>query len=415
MKILFVHQNFPGQYKHLAIHFGRNPAHGVVSIGERKEDRQVRFPGVRHIWYDKPKGASASTHPYLRGVEAAVRRGQSVVRACIELRKERFVPDIVCAHPGWGESMFLKEIFPETKILNYFEFYYRTQGANVDFDPEFPISFDDRFKVPTRNATQLLSFAATDWGLAPTNWQRERFPPAWRAMISVIHEGIDTRSVRPHPAAVLKLESQKLELSRKDEVITYVSRNLEPYRGFHVFMRALPRILQRRPKARVLVIGGDEVSYGSRPEKDKGANWREAMLKELSGSLDLSRIHFLGRVPYPVFLKILQISSAHVYLTVPFVLSWSMLEAMASGCLIVGSRTAPVCEVVQEGVNGLLADFLSPASVAERVEEALANQDRLQALREQARRTVVERYDLASVCLPQHLALIEWLAAKPAR
>ncbi|HZN85771.1 MAG TPA: glycosyltransferase, partial [Burkholderiales bacterium] len=333
-------------------------------------------------------------------------------RTCLELRKGGFVPDVICAHPGWGEALYLKEVFPEAKLLNFYEFYYGARGSDLGFDPEFPTSFDDRFKVPTRNATHLLSLASGDWGVSPTHWQREQFPPVWRAMISVVHDGIETRLVKPDPRAVLKLEKQRLELSRKDEVITYVSRNLEPYRGFHIFMRALPEILKRRPRATVLIIGGDEVSYGRKPTK--GKTWREVMMAEVGGALDMSRVHFTGKVPYGQFLQLLQISSVHVYLTVPFVLSWSLLEAMAAGCLIVASGTQPVREAMDDGVNGLLVDFLSPAQVAARVEEALVNQDRLQPLRERARQTVVERYDLLSVCLPQQLALIEWLAARKA-
>ncbi len=412
MKLLFVHQNFPGQYKHLALRFAADPRHQVVSVGERREERLAwlkEIKGLRHIAYDKPKGASKTTHHYLHGFEAAVRRGQTVARIAMDLRKEGFVPDIVCAHPGWGESLFLKEIFPETKLLNYFEFYYRVTGSDVGFDPEFTPKVDEIFSVPMRNATQLQSLAVSDWGLSPTDWQRSQFPPAWRGMISVIHEGIDTRMVRPNPRAAFKLESAGLELTRADEVLTYVARNLEPYRGFHVFMRALPAVLKRRPEARVLIVGGDEVSYGRKPEG--GPTWREKLLKEVGPELDLERVHFLGKIPYLDFLRLLQVSSAHVYLTVPFVLSWSMLEAMAAGCLVVGSRTAPVLEVMQDGVNGLLVDFLSPGAISERIVEALETREGLGRLREQARRTVVERYDLRSVCLPQHLALINTLVA----
>lgn len=413
MKILFVHQNFPGQYKHLAAHLARDPRHQVVSIGERRPERPVNIKGMRHEWYDKPKGASATTHPYIQGLEGSVRRSQSVVRACLALRKDGFVPDVICAHPGWGEALHLKEVYPEAKLLSYCEFYYSSTGADVGFDPEFSMTFDDRFKIPMRNATQLLSLAVSDWAVSPTHWQRERYPAVWRALISVVHEGIETRLVRPDPRVVLKLEQQKLELTRKDEVITYVSRNLEPYRGFHTFMRALPEIQRRRPKAVTLVVGGDEVSYGRKPEK--GGSWREAMLGEVGASLDLSRVHFLGKVPYLTFLQILQVSSAHVYLTVPFVLSWSFIEAMAAGCLIVGSRTGPVTEVMSDGVNGLMVDFTSPDSVASRVEEALENQDKLAPLRVRARQTAIDRFDLRSVCLPQQLALIEWLTSLKAR
>ena len=412
MKIMFVHQNFPGQYKHLAPFFAANSRNQVVSIGERREERIAALKGIkglRHIAYDTPKGASKTTHHYLLGFEAAVRRGQAVARLAFDLKKEGFIPNVICAHPGWGESLYLKEVFPESRLLNYYEFYYRVKGSDMGFDPEFPCTIDDAFRTPTRNATHLLSLAASDWGVSPTEWQRNQFPPAWRGIITVIHEGVDTRMVRPHPQVVLKLETQQLVLTRKDEVVTYVARNLEPYRGFHVFMRALPDLLKRRPAARVLILGGDEMSYGRKP--DNAPNWREKMMKEVGADLDMSRVHFLGKVPYLTFLQILQVSTAHVYLTVPFVLSWSTLEAMAAGCLIVGSRTPPVQEVMQDGVNGLLVDFLSPTAIANRIIEALENQDQFKKLREQARQTVIDRFDLRTVCMPQHLALINTLAA----
>jgi glycosyltransferase involved in cell wall biosynthesis len=414
MRIMFVHQNFPGQYRHLAPYFAADPRNQVVSIGEHKEDRVAalkEWKGLRHLTYPKPRGASATTHHYLHGFEASVRRGQAVARLAMELRnKDGFVPQVICAHCGWGESLFLKEIYPEARLLNYFEFFYRVRGSDIGFDPEFPPKADEMFSVPMRNATQLQSLAVSDWGISPTEWQRNQFPPFWRALLSVIHEGVDTRMVRPDPNAVLKLEQHKLELTRNDEVVTYLARNLEPYRGFHVFMRALPALLKRRPNARVLIVGGDETSYGRKPQGAE--NWREKMMKEVGAELDTARVHFLGKIPYPDFLRMLQISSAHVYLTVPFVLSWSMLEAMSAGCLIVGSRTPPVLEVMQDGINGLLVDFLSPSAVTERVIEALENQKDLAPLRKNARQTVIERFDLRKVCMPQQLALINMLASR---
>jgi len=409
MKLLFVHQNFPGQYRRMAPQFAADPRNQVVSISERHPDRPINFPRIRHMLYDAPKGAAKTTHHYLQNVEAAVRRGQSVVKVAFELRKKGFAPDVICAHPGWGEALYLKEVFPRAKLLNYYEFFYRFKGSDVGFDPMYPATMDDMFKSPTKNATQLLSFVNADAGVSPTHWQRDQYPPFWRSIISVIHEGVDTVAIQPDPKAVLKLAEPAIELNAGDEILTYVSRNLEPYRGFHVFMRALPEILRRRPKARVLVVGGDKVSYGRSPPA--GQTYRENLLAEVGKDLDLSRVHFMGNIPYGRFLNVLQVSTAHVYLTYPFVLSWSMLEAMAAGCLVVGSRTPPVEEAIEDGVNGLLVDFHAPQKIAARVEEALANREDLRPLRERARQTIVERYDLKSVCLPQHVALIESLAA----
>jgi glycosyltransferase involved in cell wall biosynthesis len=407
MKLLFVHQNFPGQYRHLGPYFAANPRNQVVTISERHADRPLALPRMRHLFYDAPPGGGRATHHYLRGVEGSVRRGQAAVKLALEVRKEGFQPDVICAHPGWGEALYLKDIFPRAKLLNYYEFYYVFRGADVGFDPEYPATLDDMFKAPTRNATQLLSFVGADAGISPTEWQKSLYPPFMRDTISVIHDGVDTGMIRPDPAASFALPGGGATLTRADEVLTYVSRNLEPYRGFHVFMRALPEILRRRPKAQVLVIGGDEVSYGTR--LPAGQSYRARLMEEVGGALDLARVHFLGKLPYGQFLRALQISSAHVYLTYPFVLSWSMLEAMAAGCLVIGSRTTPVQEVIEDGVNGLLVDFLPPAALAERVSEALAARESFAAVRERARRTVIERYDLKTVCLPRQVALIRSL------
>ena len=226
-------------------------------------------------------------------------------------------------------------------------------------------------------------------------------------MLRIIHDGIDTALVQPNPAATLTApaaDGTLVSLQAGDEIVTYVARNLEPYRGFPSFMRSLPKVLGARPQARILIVGGDEVSYGTAP--GDGRTWRQQLLGELQGSLDLSRVHFLGRVPYPLFLKVLQVSAAHVYLTYPFVLSWSMLEAMAAGCLVIGSRTAPVEEVIRDGENGLLVDFFKPEELAGKVIAALEAPGDFAAVRRNARQTVIEKYDLKRVCLPGQLNLI---------
>ena len=197
-------------------------------------------------------------------------------------------------------------------------------------------------------------------------------------------------------------------MTAADEVITFVNRNLEPYRGFHVFMRALPALLRRRPNAQVLIIGGNDVSYGQPPPH--GENWRTVMLRELHGQLPMDRIHFVGKVPYKVYLNVLQVSACHVYLTYPFVLSWSCLEAMAAGCVVVGSKTQPVQEVIEHGKTGLLVDFFDRDALVNEVVTVLDNRADYAAMREAARAHVVAHYDLMRVCLPEQLAYLHGFA-----
>jgi len=390
MRLLFVHQNFPGQYRHLAGHCARH-GHDVVAVGERANlARTCRVPGVRLLGYDAPPPVSGAEAPAVR----AIQRGRRVAAGCAQLRRAGFVPDVVFAHIGWGEALFLKDVFPEARILLYCEFFYRPRGGDLGFDPEFPATPEKLLHLRVMNAPLLMALDACDLGMAPTRWQHHQFPAVHKRRIAVIHDGIDTDGVRPSGAA-------------EPELVTYVARNLEPYRGFHTFMRAIPEIQRRRPKARIAIVGGDEVSYS--PRLPAGQTYRRRLLAELGERIDLSRVDFLGRIPYQDYLALLRRSAAHVYLTYPFVLSWSLLEAMAAGCLIVGSRTPPVQEVMRDGENGLLVDFFAPAAIAERVSYALENQAELQPLRERARQTVVERYDLKRVCLPAQLRLVESL------
>jgi glycosyltransferase involved in cell wall biosynthesis len=330
MKVLCVHQNFPGQYLHLARHLGAQPQHQVVFITQRQD---VTLPGVKKVVYKPRRTITPQVHHYLRESEAAVLNAQEVARIALDLRKAGFIPDVMLGHNGWGEIWYLKDIFPEASLIGYFEFFYRMQGADVGFDPADPITPDTAPRLRTKNLGNLLALDSADLGQCPTEWQKSVYPRRYHPILNVIHEGIDTAVVRPDPAARLIIADKKAEFAAGDEIVTYVARNLEPYRGFPNFMRALPKVLKARPNARVLIVGGDDVSYGAR--LPKGETFRQKMLAELEGSLDLSRVHFLGKIPYAGFVKVLQVSRVHVYLTYPFVLSWSMLEAMSAGCLIV--------------------------------------------------------------------------------
>ena len=397
MRLLFVHQNFPGQYRHLAAHYA-GAGHEVVAIGDKENLRyQPRLPGVRLFAYE----AQREEHAELFEASAlrAMRRGRALAAGAAALRRAGFRPDLVFAHIGWGEALFLKDVFPAAPLLLYGEFFYRARGADTGFDPEFPPSAESLLRLRVMNAPLLMSLDAADWVMAPTLWQQRQFPDAYKARMSVIHDGIDTDLALP--------EKNELGSDSQEELITYVARNLEPYRGFHVFMRAIPEIQRRRPNARIVIVGGDAVSYS--PRLPPGQTYRERMLRELDGKLDLARVSFVGRIPYKEYLALLRRSSVHVYLTYPFVLSWSLLEAMASGCLVIGSRTPPVEEVIQHGVNGLLTDFFDTNELAAHVDDALHRQHEWNPLREAARRTVLERYDLKRVCLPAQRRLVEAL------
>jgi glycosyltransferase involved in cell wall biosynthesis len=407
MRILFVHHNFPGQYKHLAPALADDPGNEVVAIGDQANLHRAQglHPRLRLCAYPSPQGAGAEIHHYLRSTESSVRRGQAVARAALELKNQGFTPDVICAHPGWGEALFLKDVFPAAKLVLYLEFYYRAQGSDMHFDPEFPSSFDDGCRIRLRNTTQLLSLESADAAISPTHWQRAQYPAMVQERISVIHDGVDTDFVCPASVADFQLPDGGGTLNSGDEVITYVARNLEPYRGIHKFLRALPEILAARPHARVLVVGGEEVSYG-RPAP-KGETYRSLYMKELAGKVDASRIHFLGKLPYQQYLQVLRLSSVHVYLTYPFVLSWSMLEAMSCGCLLIGSGTSPVQEVLHHGRNGLLVDFHDFKALAQTVIHALAHPQEMAPLRRQARLDVQARFDLKRVCLPQLKAFVQ--------
>ncbi|MDX5401634.1 MAG: glycosyltransferase, partial [Rhodobacterales bacterium] len=217
----------------------------------------------------------------------------------------------------------------------------------------------------------------------------------------------DCDRLAPNPAACFTLPDGR-QLRPGDEVLTFVNRNLEPYRGYHIFLRALPQVLAARPQAQVVIVGGNEVSYGQ-PPKD-GGSWKDVFLDEVKDRLDLSRVHFVGKLPYDRLVDLIHVSRAHAYLTYPFVLSWSMVEAMAAGALVIGSNTAPVAEVIQDGVNGRLVDFFDVKGWSKVLTDALARPEAYLPMRDKARAMVRDRYDLRSVCLPRQIDLLTRLS-----
>ncbi|HCW93500.1 MAG TPA: glycosyl transferase [Flexistipes sinusarabici] len=404
--ILFIHQNFPGQFKHLAPALASDPVHNVVALNITGM-KSSEWRNIKVIRYPVTKASSEDIHPWVLDFESKVIRGDACRKKAEELKKDGFYPDIVIAHPGWGESLFLKEIWPETKLGIYCEFFYHVKGADVGFDPEFPGgTIEDACRLKIKNTNNILHMETADFAISPTKWQASTFPQRFRDKISVIHDGIDTEHIKPNSDASAVLNN-KVKITKKDNIITFVSRNLEPCRGYHIFMRSLPEILKNSPDAKILIVGGANKGYGQQPPA--GKTWKEIFFEEIkykiSGS-DLKRIYFLGNLNYKNFINLLQLSTVHVYLTYPFVLSWSLLEAMSAGCSIVASDTEPLREVIKNEYNGVLVDFFDIRALAGKVCELLDNSEKRIKLGRNARNFVKENYDLNTVCLP---AQLEWV------
>jgi len=402
MQILFLHPNMPGQFKHLARALGAEGGHRIYFVTKHKT---AEIPGVTRVTYGLNRDAGEKTHRYLRQTERAVLQGQAAWRACYQLKAQQgFEPDVIIAHPGWGDTLFLRDLFPRARILHFCEFYYHAHGADVDFDPAEQPDDDSLARLRMKNVTNQISLENMDWGIAPTVWQWSLHPDAYRQRISVLHDGVDTGVCAPNPQATFTVPSGRV-FKPGDEVMTYIARNFEPYRGFPTFMQAAEILLRERPNLHIIAVGADEVSYGKAAEK--GTTYRQQWMQKLQ--LPLERMHFNGTVPYDQLMALFQVSKAHLYLTYPFVLSWSMLEAMSSGVALVASRTMPVQEVIEDGTNALLADFFSPADVAAKLGQLLDAPDNNSALRQAARQTVLDRFDLEKI-LPLQVQLVRELA-----
>ena len=325
-------------------------------------------------------------------------------RAALTMRADGYCPQLIIAHPGWGEALFLRDVWPAARIITYGEYYYQAEGGDIGFDPLFPARPEGLARARMMNTHLLLAHEQADCILSPTHWQKQRHPALLQDRIEVIFDGIDTTRVKGNAEAAFSLADGRA-LSVQDEVITYVARNLEPHRGFHVLMQALPALLAARPKAHVVIVGGEDVSYSPAPPPPH-VSWKARFLSETDFGADAARVHFPGKLTYRAYLDLLAVSSVHLYLTYPFVLSWSCLEAMAAGCLIAASDTGPVREVISHGENGLLFPFFDSVALVETVCTALDNRAQSDTLRRAARETVVSRYDLRQ-CLVAQACLIE--------
>lgn len=359
------------------------------------------YEQIKVINYKPNRSSSSSVHPWVKEFETKVIRGEAAYKAALQLKADDFYPDAIIAHPGWGESLFLKDVWPKTKLGIYCEYFYRPDGGDVGFDPEFKSDENDvDISIKMKNINNFMHFEIADSGISPTEWQANTFPKDFRTYIDVIHDGINTDIAIPDKSAYITINNT-LRLDKSNEIITFINRNLEPYRGYHIFMRALPALLKAKPHAHVIIVGGDKVSYGrAAPE---GQSWKLIFLNEVLSDLDKSRVHFVGNLSYKNYLKVLQVSTVHVYLTYPFVLSWSLLEAMSVGCAVIGSKTAPVEEVIDNGKNGVLVDFFDKNALTDQILMLIDNSDLRKKLGNNARNTIIDHYDLNKICLPKQL------------
>ncbi len=411
MNFLFIHQNFPGQYRQILQWLTNQGGHQIVFLTQRTDAPQ--HDGVTVVTYQTHHTAAKDSYALSRYYEDCVGAGYAVALVCKELKEKGLAPDIVIGHIGWGELTFVKDIWPDVRHLGYYEYFFLAVGGCVGFDPEFPANENTPFLMRARNAVNFVNFSTCDLGQCPTRWQLNTYPKQMHPRIYVCHDGIRTDRLHPNPDASLHLARLEQAITRDDEIFTYMARNMEPVRGFHIFMRSLPKIFEARPKARVLIVGGNENSYGQ--ESDTPGGFRADLEKEVGHKLDWSRVHFLGKVPYQNYQQVIQLSRCHIYLTVPFVLSWSLLECMAMEATIVASGTAPVREVITHGRNGLLFDFFSPDALANQVVEVLSNPDDFVHLGKQARKDAVAKYDFLTRTLGVHLRRINSLVPKKKR
>lgn len=389
----------PGQYKHLVQALAKNPENEIVFI---TKPNKVSLAGVKKIDYKLTRQPKAESHRYLISMEKAVYQAQEVWRVCNQLRQQGFEPDILCAHPGWGDCLFLRDFYPDIPFVYYMEFYYHSVGSDSNFlNGDSTIDLDEQAQIRIRNSLHLMNLEACDYAITPTHFQANQHPKEFLSKFSILHEGADTELIQPKEKADLKLPSGKV-ISSKTPLITYVTRNIEPYRGFPTFIKAVEVLMKQRPDLEVIVIGGEATGYGK--AAPKGTSHKEMAMEGLN--FDSSRLHFLGKVPYPYYLDVLAASSLHIYLTVPFVLSWSLIEAMASGCCIISSDTEPVKEVIQHDQNGLLCDFFDHEQLVKLSNELLDDPERNAELRQQARKTIENSYALKDL-LPLHLEFLE--------
>ena len=383
--VLFVHNNFPAQFADLAQTL---IARGTpcAAIGA------AWAPGLEGLLFGRyalPRGTTPEIFPLAVRAEADLIRAASALRLALNMRERGFDPAVIVGHPGWGETALLKEAFPAARQVLYAEFFYHGRGLDVGFDPEFfPPTQEGALKAEAKNAVMTWAYAQADAIVAPTPFQASVLPPVLQPLVRIIHEGVDVEAIRPAPPEPFALDDGRI-IAPGAPVITHVNNNLEPLRGLHIFARALPRLMAEVPDAQVLVFGSEHSrAYGGRAPG--GRTWREVCFDGLD--LDPARLNFLGKTDHARMLAALRLSTAHVYYSYPFVLSWSLVEAMASGCYVIGSDTAPLRDAIEDGVSGRLLPFFDVAALSDALIAACRDPEASRPLRAAARETAVAKF-----------------------
>lgn len=397
MKILFLHRNFPGQFRYLAPELAKDPQNEIYFISNEPKGQ---IPGIHKHVYKLKRQIPDNCHRYLRYFEDCILHGQSTAELALMLKNQGFYPDIIFGHT-WGQTLFMKEIFPKSKLLCYFEWFFKATDSFLDFDGS-EVTIDEQAKFRCDNAPLLIDLFTCDKGLCPTNYQLKQFPKEYQYKIKVLHDGIDTDFCRKIDNASLEIKEKNLILTKNDEVITYGTRGMDPYRGFPEFMKAVEILQKKRPNLHVVISGKDRVCYGK--PLPNGQTYKNLMLETLD--LDLNRIHFTGLLPFDQYVNMLNITSAHVYLTYPFVCSWSLLNAMACETPIIASNTEPVLEFLEHDKNALLFDFFNIEEQVEKIEYAIDNKSKMENLGKKARKLIVSKYALKDL-LPKHIAYLK--------
>ncbi|MDD3436258.1 MAG: glycosyltransferase [Candidatus Gastranaerophilales bacterium] len=391
MNILFLHRDYPAQFKYLALALANNPANNVMFA---TENDTIDIKGITKYVF-KISHDKKTTNPYLTLYDEVLEYAQAAIKIAKEIKAKGIKPDVIYGFGFWGFDMFMKDVFPDVPVISYFEWFYNTKGADIGFDGK-TFTEEENAQMRCKNSHLLVDLYSCDAGISPTYWQRNQFPKEFHEKIKVIHDGIDTETCCPNPNAEFFIAKKDLKLTVKDEVITYGTRGMEPYRGFVQFMEAAEKLLKKRPNAHIVIAGLDDVYYGPRL---KECTYKEYMLKKLD--LDTSRLHFVGALSFVDYVRLLQISSVHVYLTFPYILSWSILNAMSAGCCVIASDTAPVLEVIQDNYNGLLFNFYNIDQLVEKVDYALENRNKMLEIRNNARQTVLDKYDVRKLLMQQ--------------